>query len=332
MGTYRLFLAVLVALSHLDVTFFGLNTGITAVVSFFLISGFVMTVLIRNNYPAQALVGAFYADRAMRLFPQFLFYMAATLVLVLLKPPVSPFMSDLTAGKVVQNLLMVPLNFVMWGNLGTGMLMPQAWSLGLEALFYVAIPWLVIGGLLVPAFVASAAVFLCAYFGWIDSDTWGYRLLPGTLFIFLAGSLMHGRAQWKRGALGALFLACLALAAALVIAPSLRHPTSLDVLSGLVVGIPVVALLKDARLPKWDMHLGNISYGVFLNHFMVIWAFEACGVAAWTWPTLVALFACSIVLAAITFNVIERPVIAMRHQLRKRADRQAGVAATVLHQ
>src|SRR5262245_54544738 len=135
MGTYRLFLAIMVALSHLGITFFSINTGISAVVSFFLISGFVMTALIQKSYPTADRVSAFYLDRAMRLFPQFLFYLAVSLGVALLLRPQSVYLSDLTPVKVALNALMIPLNFFMVGDLMTGMLIPQAWSLGLEAVF-----------------------------------------------------------------------------------------------------------------------------------------------------------------------------------------------------
>lgn len=48
MGAYRLLLALLVALSHMGVKFWGVNLGVVAVISFFIISGFVMTSLIER--------------------------------------------------------------------------------------------------------------------------------------------------------------------------------------------------------------------------------------------------------------------------------------------
>jgi len=67
MGTYRLFLAALVALSHVGLTIGGMNPGVMAVVHFFLLSGFVMTALIRRYYLNIKEVPAFYLDRTLRL-------------------------------------------------------------------------------------------------------------------------------------------------------------------------------------------------------------------------------------------------------------------------
>jgi peptidoglycan/LPS O-acetylase OafA/YrhL len=48
MGAFRLALAALVALSHAGVNFFGYQPGVVAVISFLIISGFVMTRLIER--------------------------------------------------------------------------------------------------------------------------------------------------------------------------------------------------------------------------------------------------------------------------------------------
>ena len=50
MGYYRLILALLVAASHAGLTFGRFNPGEIAVVSFFLLSGYVMTALIDRHY------------------------------------------------------------------------------------------------------------------------------------------------------------------------------------------------------------------------------------------------------------------------------------------
>jgi peptidoglycan/LPS O-acetylase OafA/YrhL len=48
-GTLRFVLAIVVALSHTGTVFLGYNTGVVAVVSFFMISGYVMALLIEKH-------------------------------------------------------------------------------------------------------------------------------------------------------------------------------------------------------------------------------------------------------------------------------------------
>ena len=69
----------MVVVSHAGVTFAGLNPGVIAVVVFYLISGYVMAALVRGHYLAPPLPLLFYADRAGRIFPQYLFYVVAAL-------------------------------------------------------------------------------------------------------------------------------------------------------------------------------------------------------------------------------------------------------------
>ncbi|WP_347556208.1 acyltransferase [Robbsia sp. KACC 23696] len=317
MGIYRLLLAIMVLLSHLGIVILGHNQGISAVVSFFMISGFSMTALIQRNYNAPTRIYAFYVDRVMRLFPQFIFYMLATTVLILLVKPESPFLSGITMGKAVLNYAMLPLNFYMLG-FGDALLMPQAWSLGLEACFYISIPVLLIFQLELLAFIISVGIFVLACFNVINPDFFGYRLLPGTLFMFLIGSFFYKRQNFIRTILLAVsyvlsigFFLSLTYHAGSKISPAVH-----DVLVGIIVGLPIVAWLTKMKLGKIDFMLGNLSYGVFLNHFFLIWSFRAFGIEPHGFLRVSALIALSIALALITFWFIERPVIQYRRRIR----------------
>lgn len=80
MGTYRLILALLVLVSHMGLTVLGLNPGVVAVISFFMLSGYVMTALIKRYYLAPRSIPDFYLDRLMRLQPQYLFYLTLSVI------------------------------------------------------------------------------------------------------------------------------------------------------------------------------------------------------------------------------------------------------------
>lgn len=315
MGTYRLVLSILVLLSHVGILR-GHDSGVAALVSFFLLSGFVMTALIRRNYNSPDRVATFYLDRAMRLFPQFLLYLSLTLLLVVVAQPTSPFLTDLSGVKVLLNALMLPLNFYMLG-LDNALLIPQAWSLGLELTFYLVIPFLLLYRMEMVAFVGSIAVFMLAYFSVINNDIFGYRLLPGTLFIFLCGSFLY-RLQSKQRI--AILIATYAVAIALFLlvrtTPSLQVAYNYEVLIGLLIGLPVVALLSRMKFGKFDELLGNISYGVFLNHFLILWSLQAAGVDTGKTSNVLTLIACSLALAWVSYRIVERPVIQYRRKIR----------------
>ncbi|MCA8339483.1 acyltransferase family protein [Burkholderia multivorans] len=315
MGTYRLLLAVAVLLYHSGVTIGGRAIGVEAVISFYIISGYVMTALIDRYYSNELL--AFYADRAMRLFPQFLLYLSITQSIIWIFNPASNFIGELTGSKAIVNLTMVGLNFGAWFKNLT--IVPQSWSLGLEWQFYLLFPFMLRAR--VVTFIASLLFFaLTCATAWINTDVWCYRMLPGTAFIFLLGSFLY------RGNEKSVWLVYAAIFAGFVITyitPSLQDGFRFEVLTGIVVGVPIVRILSAIRLGKFDALLGNLSYGVFLNHFALMWLFQTFGLDRNSRFYLPALLVASMGCAWLSYELIEKRVIAMRHQIRARRDTSA---------
>lgn len=102
-GTLRLILAVMVAISHVDIRAYGRNPGVVAVVCFFMISGFVMTGVIRSYYQDNKTM--FYLDRLMRIYPQYLFFLGLTIIMFwisgawsIVSPPNNNFLYNLRGG------------------------------------------------------------------------------------------------------------------------------------------------------------------------------------------------------------------------------------------
>lgn len=315
MGVYRLLLAVLVALSHMGIYFAGLNPGVVAVISFLIISGFVMTSLIERNYNALSKVDLFYVDRALRLYPQFLFYLCLSCTVIYFLLPGTPQAAELTLRHIVANLAIVPLDFYMFGLAGTE-LMPPAWSLELELCFYLAIPFLLIFKLRGVAFVLSVAVFMVACLGYINTDVYGYRLLPGVLFMFLCGSYL-----FDEQAKGRLIVAVTLVGAALLFVAIMagwieRRPFNAEVTLGVALGIPAVFLLTKLRQHPLDEFFGNISYGVFLNHFVAMYLLRALWPLAYIGWYVEAVMVLSFVMSIVSYHAVERPTLKLRHKLR----------------
>ncbi|MCA8502149.1 acyltransferase [Burkholderia multivorans] len=312
MGTYRLLLAVAVLLYHAGVTIGGRAIGVEAVISFYVISGYVMTALFDGHYSHR--IGGFYIDRAMRLFPQFLFYLAVTQGVIWIFQPSSQFIGELTAGKAIVNLTMVGLNLGQWVKNLT--IMPQTWSLGLEWQFYLLFPFMLRARIafFITSFMLFAVTFATA---WINPDTWGYRMLPGTAFMFLIGSFLY------RNDRTFVWSAYAALCAGFVITwatPGLQNHLRFEVLTGLVIGVPIVAALGSVRLGRFDTLLGNLSYGVFLNHFALIWLLQVAGISQRSPLYLPVLLMASIAAAWLSYELIEKRVIELRHGIRCRRE------------
>lgn len=331
LGTFRLVLALMVAISHVvprraeldpGVAHWLPNPGVIAVIGFYLISGYVMTGLLRNHFPTRRSIPAFWFDRALRLYPQYLFVAGLTLTWMLMTGArteylqYTPDLWDLLA-----NLLIVPLNFYMFNGTDRFSLVPPAWSLGAEVQFYLLLPVLLLWRARLVGFLVSLFIYILAGMQVIESDWYGFRLLPGVLFVFLLGSYLYdlqrsdtGHAAARRLVVGAAagaagFGLLLAALGKLV----LSHTA--ETLLGIVLCLPLLWLLGMRRRRSWDERLGDLAYGVFLNHFLVQWAI----VGRVDGVTRGVVFICAvIVLSGLQQWVVERPAIAWRDALRRR--------------
>ena len=326
MGFYRYLLAVLVLISHASVSFLGYNPGVVAVISFLIISGYVMTLLINRHYLKPFRPYAFYADRIARLFPQFLLYISLTYwAIVYVKIP-SDFMdvNNVALEKIWLNFLMLPQGFNMFLGSNLPVLMPQSWSLALELCFYLIIPWILhhySHKLIVILLLQSISIFLCAYLGFINTDYYGYRLIPGTLFIFLIGVLLSQKNWQSSRDLIAIFIFSGGLFLFLFNNEHLyKLNYNKEVLLGIMIGMACIYIINKIEPSlKGDMFFGNLSYGVFLNHNLVIISLRYLfNFETYNTFWLFSIITVSSIFSLLSFTLVEKPIIIWRHKLRQR--------------
>ena len=337
MGKLRLVLALLVVFSHIRIEYFinfgwnpgsigSYNSGSVAVVNFFAISGLVMAALWKKHYqPGQEVsrirkIEIFYVDRLIRLFPQFIFYSLATLFCIQLLDIESIYWKSVDYGVLVHNLTMLPLGFNMFLNPRT-LLIPQAWSLGLELTFYATIPFLLHGWNWKRIYFlgyTSMALFLLPYFGLLNPFWYGYQLLPGVFFIFVIG-LASADFSAKRKKI---YIISCRFFSGLLLANLYTNPKLYDmqfnkeVLLGAFIATFLVPNIssKASRLDKW---CGDLSYGVFLNHILIASLMdEYIPIYGSGRIGAVLLVASSIALSAVSFLLVERRPLAIRRKVR----------------
>lgn len=307
MGVYRLILAILVLLSHCGIKLPGYNQGVTAVVSFLIISGYVITKLISSKFPNKCDIKEFYYDRALRLFPQFIFYLILTSALYLIFDGTE----KMSISQFFVNAFMLPLNtFAVYNN--DYIIVPQSWSLGLELQFYLLIPFILLSKKKAAWAVASIILFLPAYLGIVNTDYFGYRMLTGTLFIFLLGSMMAGNERRSLWIIYAVSAVMLVLSVSL---EGLSHEFNKEVLSGVLIGVPTVWLLFKVKIRnKWDSLAGDLSYGVYLNHLMFFYAYNKLGFNVLTIEGAMLIMGSSMTMSYISLRIIEQPFFRIRHK------------------
>lgn len=312
MGLLRLLLASLVAVSHMGIDFKGWNVGVGSVVIFYMLAGHVVAKLWMRRPHDRLLpsLGWFYKDRALRIFP---LYLCAMLISGALwaAGTQSHFLSK-TPGfaEWVSNLVIIPLNYYMWTGIDRFMLIPPAWSLGVELQFYLLLPLLMLlPWLAIVAAATSVVVFSLAQYGYLDIDIYGYRLLIGVLFIFLSGLAIEKRSRLGNAALVMLWIALLTYVVVLQV-KGIRRPFDHEVAVGYLVGLPLTVWLSGirfrGRLNTLQRHAGTLSYGVFVFHFSMIWLLEPYALSGSARVGLVLLG--SLLLAGVFHYGIERPV------------------------
>jgi peptidoglycan/LPS O-acetylase OafA/YrhL len=291
MGLTRLVLSLLVVGSHFGNL--GEPIGGTAVASFFTISGFLMARTIRENYAGASGVGRFYSNRIVRIMPPFLAVLLLT-ALVLTVRGMHPFALNRWGAVGFPDVEFAP---AWWQTVLLDLdpyprylsaqvyLAPQAWSLVVEAVFYLLAPALVAlatarlrAGLWIIG-VASLSLALLsvpeAGNGWIRSPI-------DSVWVFVVGVLAYeaaarlGPRVERRWIARAAVLLIVAIALRFVVLPERAALFVAPLLAAAWLALGGWAVRRGAPL---DRTLGNLAYGVFIGHFLsallLMWANES---------------------------------------------------------
>jgi peptidoglycan/LPS O-acetylase OafA/YrhL len=324
-----------VAWSHWERPYqFGVPFG-AGVHLFYVLSGFLITRILleaRSHAvrPAHAHSGqreraaalaAFYARRALRIFPAFYLVLALAWI-----ADVVPLRETFAWHAAYLSNVRIFLDGTWPGSIS------HLWSLAVEEQFYLAWPWLIVfvpGRWLVPAVVGAIAV--APLFRWWLAEA-GHRetmlavLTPGCLDSLGAGALLailhqtrhEALARWARPIV---LVATAVWTAMLVFEPAtppmwilaIKQTVQAIVFAGAVhaasrgIRGPVGRLLSAAPV----VYVGRISYGVYLVHGFAGDILGGVGIASRSIPEplrFLVLCALTVGLAAVSWHVIEAPI------------------------
>ncbi|HEY2189338.1 MAG TPA: acyltransferase family protein [Caldimonas sp.] len=295
--------------------------GFVGVDVFFVISGFLITrILLAPGFS----FASFYARRVRRIFPALLIVLAATLAIgATFLPPDN--LRNLLAHTIGGGLFVA--NFVSYHDVGyfsgSSELKPlvHLWSLGVEEQFYLLWPvlvWLAARRrVLVPAMAAIAIVSFALFLWWSESNPRAaFYLSPSRFWELLAGAMLVRFAVPKRwaGVAAATGLGLIAASAALISSET-EFPGALMLAptlgACLVVASPGDHLAGRLLSSRGAVAIGLISYPLYLWHWPLLSLLRNFDRA----PSPLAIgaaLALSLMLAALTWRVVERPLAALR--------------------
>ena len=332
-GALRLALAVMVVAQHFQhllppaqrVVFHQLGLGLIAVTVFFVISGFVVTeaaVVFYDGRPA-----AFLLNRVLRLLPPYL----AALALSVLghaalwwtgKLSLWDFPSPawpLSSGALISGLcgLIPGIHPAIFGQ--TFEFIPYSWSLRVEMAFYLAAALCIAAARPWPAVVPTVlAICLVASFILLPG---AHASLLSNMPMFLAGIALYGAVT--RCSPARLLFAALACAAACLGFGTFDQRFTPDLAQQfLVLGLLLLlfaalcTLSASGAWQRFDRELGDLSYPLYLNHYIIgIALSDLAPTLSWRLYAMAATL--SLCLAWLMGRLIDTQTLRLRARIRK---------------
>jgi peptidoglycan/LPS O-acetylase OafA/YrhL len=330
---YRADIDGLRALAVLSVLFFhvgyrGFGGGWVGVDVFFVVSGFLITRLIRDEIEAGSFSFAnFYARRARRLFASFVFTVAVSFIagsLIFDRVYLQHFAGEVVYALVAASNIFYWLDGGYFGVAEQYKPLLHTWSLAVEEQFYLIWPLtmvLILGQLrryLWPLLITITLVSLliAEYFFYLGNERAVFLLLPGRIFEFGIGAMLVWLVPYQRAnqrLLEATMLLGLALILVAVFGFTINTPfPTLYALvpclgSALVIFGGTSANLRWLLANRPLVGIGKMSYSLYLVHWPLIVFYSYHRLAPLNRREQAGICIAALVAAMLIYTFIEQP-------------------------
>jgi len=366
MGFFRLLFAFTVVLTHSEKIYgYLFGNPVVAVRSFFMISGFYMALILTEKYKNYK---PFIISRFLRIYPIYWIVLILTILASFLAYFTSGSWGELkTVVANIHELKLFSFIYIIFAHLAiygrgvlvflnlnnvTGyftynplqgesgsrfLLIPQAWTIVLELLFYLLVPLIIKKSTLFIALITFLSLvirYLLLRFGF-SSMAWNYQFFPSE-FVFFAGGILAYRIYKKIKfderyikTIGLVFSAGLVIYLAFYNLFTIVSPFSLRIFSTIPekealfyflfwVSMPFIFILSKKNI--FDRKIGDLSYPVYISHILI-----------WTlfYPRLyslthldksyagIAVFGIAVCFSILINKYIQGPIDRYRHQFSK---------------
>jgi len=289
----------------------GFSGSFLGVDIFFVLSGFLITVLLLQEFQRQQRISLkfFYMRRILRLMPALLFMLVVYLLFFLLTSP-----DAVTSIRHLQDAalaLFYASNWTRAFDLNRPYALGHCWSLSIEEQFYAVWPLFLLVFLRFPSFWRSISIGLLLLASWIWRIVLGLfvswnrsRLLVPILSAgaLISLSWLAVKADWQTAVLYQWQYALVAVATALLILEFLDRPQSI-----------LSRFFSFSLLAK----LGVVSYGIYLWHYPVLHALSQLGCRGTTRVWLAA--GLTLLFSLLSWCLVEQPIQRFRYRYESRA-------------
>jgi len=350
-GVFRFVLAICVVIAHIAKPSYGLSIiGGFAVYGFFILSGYLMTLVMNKRYGFDAEgIKKFLLNRFLRIYPTYWLSILISIILLMNygQHDLQHFNDKI---KYPDSLYDILSNTFIFGLARTGLfelhdtiLSPPAWALEIELIFYIAIglglgkrkfaiPWLIVT--FATIFLARIGFFIL---GKITNQTYGfsYGSLIYASLAFVAGSLIFHyqetiiyyidllkRRFHLRTSISLLLLAIMFFANAFLSGTATRALAF--PLNTIFMILAIILLLgaessKHKNLVTIDKIFGGISYPVYLLHYQIAFLVSKYlpGVQDKGWSLFLWSLPLIILVSLFIHLAFEKPIENIRNLVRK---------------
>ncbi len=340
MGTFRALLALGVLLEHAGRSLF--VDSYTAVQTFFIISGFYMSLILRNQ--KYEIIG-FYCSRAVRLFPIFWIGGILTIlssIIITQFDIETTFLTYLTN----HNLNNLELFWVAWinttligadsvwfindifGNQNSHLVhlltIPPSWTLSLEVYFYLLVPFLCLAKdrTLALLCLISIGTRVVCYFNYeLNTNPFHARFFPFEIVFFSLGILCQryetALRKYFANIANLLFLSLFFFSIFFhELSNFFNFPevykTKTYIPSLLFYALTLItlpSLFDKSKSNLIDRYLGEYSYPLYVFHYCFVAAFVHSGIGNF-WAVLIP----SVFMSALSIHFIQIPIDKFRHK------------------